>query len=213
MTEADILRRKIVPPLLDRLAKPPAAGPAESLAELTRMARDELDAYLKSQPTFPGLAPFMPVQSTVAEIEQAVMEVGHVRKLVIPGHRPGGDTAGLQQEAKALAALADIKLPDLAIEGTAAGFKFRFDGELEASGKVGGAGVDVKAGGDGVEGTVSGGGAKGGVAVSGDGIKIDLGLVAGPVELKGDLTAKAGQATKWSAGLEIKIGGGAGPVP
>jgi hypothetical protein len=213
MTEADILRRTIVPPLLDRLAKPPAAGPTESLAEVTRMARDELATYLRSRPAFPGLPPFMPVQSSVDEIQQAILEVSRGKKLIVPGHRPDGDTAGLQEEARALAALADLKLPDLAIEASAGGLKFRFDGELAASGKVAGAKVDVKGSPEGVEAKAEGGGGKAAVAVGRDGVKIDLGVTAGPVELKGDVSAKAGEATKWSAGLEIKIGGGAGPVP
>jgi hypothetical protein len=131
--------------------------------------------------------------SPVAEIQSAVIAVARERNVIVPGHRAADEAGGLESEAKALADLAGVRLPDFGIEATAAGFTFRFDGELAASRKVG----PMTAGG----------------SVGKDSAKLDLKIAAGPVEFKGNIAAKAGQPTTWSATLEVKIAGGADPVP
>jgi hypothetical protein len=210
--ESAILHGSIVPQILDRLAAPPQIGTTESLAEITLLARDGLDAYLREN-VLQGEGSTQ-VASPVADIQQVVMIVARQRNLIIPGHRSSNDKAGLESEANALAGLSGLKLPNLAIEGSAAGFKFRFDGELAASRKIGGAGVSVKGGLGGVEGSVKGSdaGVTAGGSFTKDSAKVDLKLTAGPVELKGNITAKSGAPTTWSAALEVKIGPG-DPVP
>ncbi len=229
--ESGLLHAIIVPRILDRCAAPPRVGTSESLAEITLLARDELERFLlDSAPV--GAAPARPV-SQVEDIQSVVVAVAKQRGIIVPGHRGPQDKGGLESEAKALANLAGLKLPDLAIEVSAGAFKFRFDGELSAAVKVGDADVSVKGGPGGVEGTVKGpggsitaGGGPSGGRVEGrvgpltaggsftkDSAKVDVKLAAGPVEFKGNISAKAGQATTWSATLEIKIGGGADPVP
>lgn len=210
--ESAVLQGSIVPQILDRLAAPPQIGTKESLAEITLLARDGLAAYLRDN-VLEGEGP-MQVASPIADIQQVVMTVARQRNLIIPGHRSSNDRAGLESEAQALAGLSGLKLPSLAIEGSAAGFTFRFDGELAASRRIGGADASIKGGVGGVEGAVKRGDASvtAGGSFAKDSAKVDLKLTAGPVELKGNITAKAGAPTTWSAALEIKIGPG-DPVP
>ena len=209
--EDGLLHAIIVPQLLDRLlVAPDRIGTRESLAEVALLAREELERHLtKTAP--PGTPGPVRAASPVEAIQSAVIAVARRQHVIVPGHRAADDAAGLQSEAKALADLAGLKLPDLAIEASAGGFKFRFDGQLSASGKVGGTGVSAKAGPDSAEGTI---GPVTATASGGkDGAKVDVKLAAGPVELRGNIEAKAGQPTTWSGALEIKFGGGAAPMP
>jgi hypothetical protein len=194
-----------VPQILDRLTEGSQVGTTESLAEITLLARDGLEAYLREN-VLQGEGPTQ-VASPVADIQQVVTIVARQRNLIIPGHRSSNDKTGLDSEAKALAGLSGLKLPSLAIEGSAAGLKIRFDGELAASRKIGGTDVSIKGGlGGKVEGKV--GPVTAGGSFTKDSAKLDLKLTAGPVELKGNIKAKAGEPTTWSAALEVKIGAG-----
>ncbi len=206
--EIRLLETAVVPPLLARLAEPLRTATSASLAEIAYLARQELERQLNA--SNPQGQPPLTVMNTVEGIQRAVMTAARQQNIMVPGHRAPGDAAGMAEEAKALAGLSGFKLPDLAIEGSAAGFKFRFDGELSATGKVAGVETELKAGPDGVEGKA--GPVTAAVGKDGSG-KFGLKLESGPVTLKGDIMAKAGTRTTWSAELEVKLGGGAAPVP
>jgi len=209
--ESNFLHGFIVPNLLDRLlVAPDRIGTRESLAEVALLAREELERHLtKTAP--PGTVGPVRAVSSVGAIQSAVIAVARRQNVIVPGHRPADDKGGLESEAKALGNLAGVKFPDLAIEASAGGFKFRFDGQLSASGKVGGTEVQGKVGPDGAEAKV--GPVTSGGSIGKDSAKVELKVVSGPVELKGDIEAKAGKPTTWSAGLEFKFAGGAAPVP
>lgn len=205
--EEATLDATVVPQLLQRLVPTGQVGTSETLAELTLMAREELERSL-NRAKLPWEGPVR-VVSQVADIQQTIVRIAGQRNLIIPGHRSADDAAGLEKEAKALAGLSGLKLPDLAIEASAAGFKFRFDGELTVAGR----GVTVKGGAGGGEVEGKAGPVKGSAAVGKDGAKVAVKVAHGAVELKGDITAKPDGKTSWSIGLEITFGGGAAAVP
>jgi len=229
--ERALLEGSIIPDILDRLMVPGYAGIQESLTEVTLLARNELHRQLRESSDVMGP---IPMASTVIDIQIVVMRIARQRNIIVPGHRPPGDAGGLEMEAKALGDLIGVQMRDLEkVEPSAGGIVFEFKGELRASTVMGGTDLSLKGGPSGVEGTMSDGdrslsigGGPGGVRMSGaagpltlggaaakDSGKVELKIDAGPVELKGEISAKKGEQTTWLAAIEIKIAGGADPLP
>jgi len=190
--ERTILENVAVPTVLDRLFLPELKGVRESLPEVALFARSALAQRMQDGANGAG-----PVQlrSTATDIQMAVMKVARQRNIIVPGHRPFGDPAGLEVEAKALGDLIGKDFKDLGkVETSAEGITFEMAGELKASRQLRG-------------------GALGGGPAPKDSGRIELKVDAMPVELKGEILAKSGRPTKWSAKLEIKIADGKEALP
>lgn len=191
--EATILENAAVPGVLDRLYLPELKGCRESLPEVAKFARDALAQRMRESSSN-GAGPVQ-LRSTATDIQKAVMKVARQRNIVVPGHRPFGDPAGFEIEAKALGDLIGKDMKDLGkVETSAEGITFELKGELKSSRPP------------------AAGGMLGG-SPGRDSGKIEVKLDAQPVELKGKVVAKAGRPTTWSGKLEIKIADGTDALP
>ncbi len=189
--ERTILEGVAVPSVLDRLYLPELKGVRESLPEVAKFAKAALAQRMLE--TSNGAGP-VELRSTQLDIQKAVMKVARQRNIIVPGHRPFGDPSGLDVEAKVLGDLIGKEMKDLGkVETSAEGITFEIKGELKQSRQMGG-------------------GALGGGPTRESG-KIELKVDAQPVELKGEILAKAGRATTWTGKLEIKIADGTDALP
>jgi len=188
--ERTILEGEVVPGVLDRLVVPELKGTRESLSDIALLARGVLAQRMRESSDGGAVQ----LHSTATDVQNAVMKVARLRGIIVPGHRPFGDPAGLDIEAKALGDLIGKDMQDLGkVETSADGITFAIGGELKASRPAGGA-------------------APGGVPGRDSG-RIEIKVDARPVELKGEVVAKAGRPTTWSGKIEIEIVNGTDALP